>query len=384
MKGTKYLALMLGLALLIGAGVAQAADFRLGAANNGNIIVKQDEQVKNLYTAGNIVSVDANIEKNLHVAGNIVTIDGEVGHSIYSVVAGTLIINGSVGGSVHGAGSGVIISNDVDEDVIIGGGHIFVSDQAVIGGDLIIGGGTIDVLGSVDGDVYIGGGVVVIDGQIGGDVKINQADKIKISKNTVIHGNLEYNSKEKIEIEDGAVILGKTSLGVKKGIDRGAIATMIFGVISVAVLIKTIGLIIVGLLLWRLFKNFTEKTVKESLTNFWQSLGIGFAILVLIPVIAIIFLVTVVGLWLGFILGIIYILSLLLAGALAGIILGSLLGKAIKERKNYVVNWKTVVGGTIALMIIKLVPIIGWIVAFIFTLIALGALCRTFLKIYKS
>lgn len=371
---------ILALTFSFTAGNAQAADFRIANKNNSNINVEQSEIIKNLYTAGNVVSIDANVQKGLHAAGNIVTINGNVGGSVYSG-AGTLMINGDVGGSVHGGGSSVIINSKITDDLFVGGGNVVVSKSASIGGDMFIGGGTVDIQGPVFGNAYIGGGVININSEIRGNVKITSADKIRLGSNAKIVGNLEYNSKNQIEIAEGAVVLGETTILAKKGVgdakpDKGTIFAIIFGIISLAVLIKIGGLIAVGLVLVYLFRNLTGKVVKESLDSFWKSLGIGFLSLIVIPIVTIILLITLVGIWLGIIVGVLYVLSILLAVSFASITFGNWVMRVIKKNKDYPINWKVVVLGVIVLGIVGLIPVVGKLAFFIFMLISLGSIYR--------
>ena len=133
-----------------------------------------------------------------------------------------------------------------------------------------------------------------------------------------------------------------------------------------------------------LFRSVTQRVVRESLSSFWKSLGIGLIALIIVPIIAIILLVTLVGVWLGFITGLLYIVSILLAISFASINFGSWLGKLITKSSNYSVSWKVVVGGVIALALVKLIPVIGTLFCLIFTLISFGAIYRTFYKTLRS
>ncbi len=384
-KKLLYFSSLLAFVLLFATSNAYAADLRIPDKNNGNVNIGQNERIKNLYTAGNIISVDANIQKGLHAAGNIVTINGNVGSTVYSA-AGTLFVNGNVGGSVHGVGGSIIINNSVANDVFVGGGHLLISKSASVGNDLFIGGGTIDIQGPVYGNAYIGGGVITINSEVKGNVKITSADKIKLGSNAKIGGNLEYNSKNEIEIEEGASILGETTIINKKGktdSSKETVFAILFAIISVGILIKILGLIIVGLILLYVFRNLTENTVKEGLNNFWKSLATGLVLLFIIPIIMILLFITVIGIWPGIIVGVLYILSIFLAISLSGITFGSWAISVIRKNKDYPINWKIVVVGVLALTIITFIPIIGGIVCFIFVLINFGAIYRLIHRLRK-
>ncbi|MBU1558066.1 polymer-forming cytoskeletal protein, partial [Patescibacteria group bacterium] len=366
-------------------GSAQAADFRIADKEGGNINVGQEEEITSLYAAGNIVSIEADTEKGLHVAGNIVNINGAVGHSVYSG-AGTLIVRGDIGGSIHGGAGNIVIESNVEGDVILGGGNISIADKASIGGDLVVGGGVVDIQGSVGGNIYLSGGVLTINGEVGGDVKIDQVDELKIGSNAVINGNLEYYSVEEIEIEEGAVILGETILneaGINKDIDKGALAGIIFAFISLTLLIKLVGVTLTSLIIFFIFKRFTKNVVTENLSSFWKNLGLGFALLILIPIASIMIIATIVGIWLGLIILMIYLVSLMLATVFASITFGSWLSSLITKEEKHSITWKTIIGGVIALMAVDFIPVIGGVIVFVFILSSFGAIYKVAFKLHR-
>jgi len=311
-----------------------------------------------------------------------------LGGTVYSG-AGTLIINGEIEGSVHGGGGSVVVNSKIEGDLFVGGGSVVISKSASVGDELFVGGGTVDIQGPVFGDAYMVGGTIVINSEIQGNVKIRSANKIKLGSNARITGNLEYNSEEEIEIEEGAVVLGETTIVTKKGFggddpSKGLILAIIFGIISLAILVKIMGLIVVGLVLIRWFKDITQKVIKESLTDFWKNLGIGLLALIVIPIVTIILLATIIGIWLGIIVGVLYVLSILLAGTLASITFGSWAIAVIRKNKDYSISWKVVVGGVVALALIKLIPVLGVLVSLVFMLISLGAIYRLAYRAKKS
>ncbi|AKM84408.1 TPA: hypothetical protein DCZ46_03595 [Candidatus Campbellbacteria bacterium] len=393
MKLQKILSLALALAFVFAfaflsvAGTISAADLRIGAKNNGSVNVGAEEQIKNLYIAGNIVTIDANIEKGIHSAGNVININGNVGQSVYSA-GGTIMINGNVNGSVHTAGGSVVVGGDIVDDLFIAGGNLMISKEASVGGDLIVGGGTVDIQSPVAGNVYLGGGMITINSEIKGNVKVGQADELVLGSNAVINGNLEYYSKKPIQLMEGAVVKGQTIIseskfGREKEINKGVFVGAVFAFLSIALFVKMIGLMIVAFVLVYMFKKFTETVTKESFNNFWKSLGIGFVVLVLTPIAFILLMITLFGLWLGALVLMAYLISLTLSASIAGIIFGTWLARLVMKKKDYSVDWKIVVGGTILLSIIGLIPLFGWIAMFVLVLLGLGAFWRIIYSSYK-
>ena len=378
MKAKKgiFIAITFMLIAMFSSSAAIAADFRAPDKENGNVTVNKDEKVGNLYTGGATITINSDVEKSLHVGGGSVFINGNVGQNIYAG-GGTLILRGSVADSAHIGGGNIIIEGNIAGDLLAGGGNITISPSASIGGDLIVGGGNVVVEGPVLGNVSIGAGQATINSKIGGSVT-GTVEGLSLGAEAEIGRDLNYKSLKEAQMANGATILGKTTFEqIEKREASGDTSTaFITSIITVALFIKLLIVIATGLVLVYLLKKVTDPTLRESLTKFWPSLGIGFAALVVTPIIAIILAVTVAGIGLAGILGAVYVLFLIIAKFLAPIVFGSWLIKIVKKKTSYQIRWHEVVIGAIAFTIIGMIPFIGWIVVFVFMLISLGGLTR--------
>lgn len=368
-----YLLLAIFSIISLSAFGAYAADFRF-VEKGGNVSVSQDEQVKNLYTAGNMISIDADIEKSLYVAGNVITINSNVENNIFAA-GNTVVIKGSAGDSVHIGAGNVIIDVKIEEDLIIGGGNITISKDSLIKGDLIIGGGTIDFQGLVNGDVRLGGGQATINGKVNGQIDA-KVDELIFGDNAEIAGKVVYSSPKEATISEEANLAGGiefNEIEIRK-VDKSKVWSFILVIFSLGFLIKILSAIAVGLVLIYMFRDRIEKLIKQGFSHFWANFGKGFAALILTPIACVILLVTVVGAWLAGLLGMIYAFGLILSFSLAGIIFGSWLIKVLKKKSEYPINWQAVVLGVIILQLIVLIPFVGWIVKLVFVLVGLGSI----------
>ena len=365
--------------------VALAADFRVPETENGNITINKDENVKNLYTAGATVTVNSDVAKSLHAAGGTVFINGKIGQSVYAA-GGTVMLRGNVDGSAHLAGGNITIEGKVADDLIIGGGNIVISSSASIGGDLIIGGGNVTIEGPVGGNIIMGAGEATINSKVAGSVK-GEFENLTLGSQAEIGKNLDYKSSKAAILNEGAKVLGETIFGqVSKNTwnAKKPGAGAIFGLLTLAFLIKLLTKIAAGLVLVYLLKKVTGPVLKEGLTNFWSSLGIGFAGFFLTPILTVILAITVVGLGVAGIVGISFGLFLVLAKTLAYVVFGSWLIKLVKKEKNFQLRWQEVVIGTIVLSVIGLIPFLGWAVVLVFMLVSLGALLQLLNKTLLS
>jgi len=373
----KLIVLFLGVAtLFLGVSGVMAAEFKVADEEGESIVVAKGEKARNLYTGGNVVLIDGDIEKDLYAGGNTVTVNGNIEDDLFSG-GSTIVVRGNVGGSVHAGGGNILIEGDVAEDLFLGGGNITLSERASVGGDLVVGAGTVKIEGPVSGNAYIGGGQVTLNGKIGGTVKV-EADNLNIGKDAEIAKGLAYTSSEEAKVDKEAKVLGgvnfeKKEISKKK---KAKSAKAFFGILSVGFLVKVLITIATGLVLVYLFGFFTKKVVRNSLAKFWPNVGIGFVVLILMPILAILLLVTVLGACLAVLVGVAYLILILLSSAIASISLGSWLMKFLKKQSKYSVDWQVVVLGGIVLSIVKVIPVVGWIVAFIFFLISLGAISQ--------
>lgn len=368
-----YSILVVACVLALSASSVMAAEFAFPEKGGGSITINEEKE--NLYTAGNVVSINSYIWKGLYAAGSVVNLNADV-EGRATLAGGTIIARSNVGGSMHVAGGNISIEGAIVNDLFIGGGDVVLTESSSVGGDLIVGAGTLTINGPVTGNILLAGGKVIVNSRVGGNANI-KTKEIELGDNAVIVGSLEYTSPEKIEIDGGKVLGGvvfNQSKASKMSIFKNP--KLIFSLLIVGLIIKFLSAIAVGLVFVYLLKKFTKGIVKESLRKFWVNLGLGLAVLVLVPVISIILAISVLGLWLAGLIMVLYLLLLLLASVFASIILGTWLIKTVGKKKDYTVDWKAVVIGIIALKLIIFIPLVGWLIKLVLLLIALGVLIQ--------
>lgn len=372
-----FLNILVVLCLCVLIPAAGAAEFRI-AKQEGNIVVAKDDNPRNLYSAGNMISVDGNVTKDMIAAGNILNVNGDIGDDLW-MAGGTVVVQGNIGGSLRLAGGNIMINGIVKEDILVAGGNVTISNLAKIGGDIYVAGGVINIDALVDGDINIVGGRAMINNKVGGDVYAKMDDVLELGSGAVIDGNLTYKAPKDLIMKEGAQINGEAEFSriASKKWAKKDFGKILIGFLTIKFLIKILSLVVTGLVLVHIFSKTTSRVVKKSLKNFWPSLGIGFAALVLTPVVCIILLVTVIGAKLAMILGVIYALVIMLSVFLGSIALGSLLMKLITKKDKYIVDWQAVVVGAVVFAVLRLIPIIGWLTYLVFALIALGVLYKT-------
>jgi hypothetical protein len=322
------------------------------------------------------LSSTQNVEGNLYVAAGTSTLGGNVLGDVVSV-GGTVSLAGSVGGDALIIGGTLQVLGPVGGDVRAAGGTISINDR--IGGEVIIAGGMIHLLPSaiVQGDLLIAGGQVVIDGTVQGNVRMVGG---QLTINGTVNGNVSARADKPIIKGDSAIVRGVTtftqnnkSIHVNANMPRGILWAVI-GVITGMKLLAMLGLGILLMLVWRreALEIFTE--VKGA---FLQSVGRGIVYGILVPIAAILLLVSIIGSLGGIVLLLGYAIAMILAMALAGMFVGAWISKVVRKQAAIRLTWLSALGGIVLLSIVSLIPIIGWIVVKIVELAIFGVVTHS-------
>lgn len=124
-----------------------------------------------LFIVGEFITIDGDVEGDLFAFGQSVTVNGAVNGSLFTG-AQTVVINGDVAGSVYSGSSSTVLGDTakVGRNMYFGGFSLEVAEGAEITRDLAIGAYQAILNGSIGDDVLAGAGALEISGSIGGDV----------------------------------------------------------------------------------------------------------------------------------------------------------------------------------------------------------------------
>jgi hypothetical protein len=138
-----------------------------------------------------------------------------------------------------------------------------------------------------------------------------------------------------------------------------------------------------------LLRPWSQALIARPMRSFWWHTLWGFISLIIIPVVAIILLVTVVGIPLGLLVLFSYFILLILSYLTAPVIMGSLLyswwkGDRKASTRTTIVNWKSILLGVIVFTLLSYIPVIGWLINGILMLTALGTFVRSGTERYQA
>ncbi len=370
-----------------------------------------------ILTGQNItVSEGAEITGNLFIGGQIVKVAGKVSGSLF---------NGSMSLELADTAS-------VTRNLYFGGYSLKTEPKSSVGMDLAIGGYQAILGGDVERDVKAGLGAMQLDGTVGRDLEVSveapgkdqpspmmfmgQPDVpqainpgLVIAKSAVIGRNLSYTStvdqSSAIQSQPAGTTVYKTPAPTeddKKEIDRNTPKAKMDEFFKVGIgktIVNTarnfITLFLAGALALWLVPGFVKKlvdTIKSKpvpsagygfVTYFLGWVAIGIGIMVVIALAIILGLISLGGLggitfWSGTVLMLAFITGFVfMIGIGSQVVVSYLVGLWVLDKVFHVAEPNKFVAlliGVIIFVILRAIPILGWLIAAVITIFGLGAL----------
>jgi hypothetical protein len=149
---------------------------------------------------------------------------------------------------------------------------------------------------------------------------------------------------------------------------------------------KLLALFVTATVLVMLFPRFSTSAARGIRKAPWVALGLGLAVLTSGPLLVILLMITLIGIWLGLIVLAAY-LVLLLLGYLTGVLFLADAGLArVRRAEEPGAGWRlTAIAVTLLVLgLLRLIPLLGGLIGFLLLLFGLGALTRAFWRRYSN
>jgi cytoskeletal protein CcmA (bactofilin family) len=235
-------------------------------------------------------------------------------------------------------------------------------DRGETADDVFVIHGPVSVAGRVRGDLVVVDGNLRISGAVDGDV-VTIADRATLAPGARVGGDLMYADKRPV-VADGATVGGAIS---RVDIDEIADPVGFLGAVAVWIAV-TVSALLLGLLLLWLAPRALDAAYAAASTSLGPTIGWGLLLFFGLPIIAVIALVTLVGIPLG-----VGLLLALLPLYAIGYTTGAwLLGRRLVRPPTARVL--AFFAGLAILRVLAIIPILGGIVGFAATVVGLGAL----------
>jgi cytoskeletal protein CcmA (bactofilin family) len=237
-------------------------------------------------------------------------------------------------------------------------GPVVVAEQERLG-SLVVFEGPTRVNGTVTGDVVALGGDVDVAGQVGGDV-VALSGAVDLEPTARVGGDVR--AAQGATAADGAMVSG-TIRALEA--ERAGPLVGILGWLG-SWLMMTIAVALLALLLYWLVPQRTKDAAYETArAEPWSSLGVGAVVSFGLPFLAVLAMITVIGIPIG----IATLFASVLLAFIGFVICGFMIGRLIAERSARAAGWGDIAKlfvGLAILCALALVPVIGaavWIVA---------------------
>ena len=256
-----------------------------------------------------------------------------------------------------GAGS----ASAATDHVVITGGVVVPAGQ--IAGDVVVLDGTVTIAGHVTGDVVSVAGPVRVTGRVDGDL-IAVSDRALLGSTARVGGDLHYGDESPV-LARGASVGGKISNEDWTDSANG------WGWVSALAwwLAVSVSTLIVGVLLVWLVPGALYAAERAARERLGPTVGWGVVIAIGVPVLAILALVTLVGIPFGVALLLAAIPVLVVAYATAAWIVGR---RVLRDRSTS--PWAALFAGWGIVRVLALIPVLGALVGLAATVVGLGAL----------
>lgn len=305
--------------------------------------------------------------------GTVVVEANETVADDLTAFAGSVVIRGTVEGDVSAFAGNVFVDGEVDGDLDAFAGNVRIN--GTVTGNVSAAGGNVLLAesGRVGGQLDAAGGSAVIQGEVGDDARI-AAGSITVGPRASIGGDLEYDGT--LDLADGASVSGQVRQS--DDLDVGITNPMVPGWIGWAY-----GLVVnllLGAVLLVVFPRFSEDLAARAVDDPLRSGGIGLLLFVGVPILLVLFAITLVGIPLALLGALVYALALWL-----GLVYGSFsVGAWLVALADAGSRWLALVVGVLAVSLVARIPAVGGVFRFAVLLFGLGALALAVLRRYRS
>ena len=358
--------------------------FTLTYANeiyNGMDMVITEEQLME----GDYIRASNRIINKGKITGDFIVAANEINHQ--GIIEGDLIaaaseigLLGIVNGDIRVIAANILIEGEVSKNASMVGSRIVQYKDSIIDGSIHAFSSNLDIRGYIGGDISGANQNTIISGTVKGNIYV-YTESIKLLPDAIIEGNLTYVSEAPQNINPQQV-RGKIEHRYPTVSSRRDFANQIQSAIKKASIFSKIifmlSYLIAGILLIWAFKRPYERASDVIQERPWYSIGLGVSILICVPIVAVILLITIIGIPFSLIGMALYGILLYTAKIPLGIWLGS---KILRGEKRLTI-WFII--GTLILEAVSLIPYAGWLISFGTLSIGIGATIIMIKRYYKN
>lgn len=323
-------------------GVASAQRFA-STVGEGEIVDSS------LYSVGQNVDINGTINGDVYCAGQTVNINATVNGDVLCT-GQTVTIKGQINGSIRVAGQTVSVDAQVDRSLTVAAQTFSLDNEATIASDATLTGNTINLKGNIGRDAVISAANVSLKGDIGRNVE-TAVDKLSIEPGAVVGGNLNYTSNNEAYFPNGITISGE----VQRHTPEKADGTILWGLSTGLYIYTLAAFLLIGLIVVLFFPNAVSRVSQVARKHFGKALLTGFLAGIIVPIATFALAVTFVGMPLALMIVVAWMLFTVLTIPMAAYFYAKLMFRKLKNAVAVMII------GTLILVTLLFVPIVGWI-----------------------
>lgn len=361
------------------------------SAQDGQRTVRPPLQIaigNDSYIAGEAVNLTETVNGNVNAAGGKVNVSAAIGGDLQAA-GGEVTVSGGIRDNARIAGGNVSVGGRVNGTLTVIGGQVHIEKTAVIGGGLLVTGGTVVIDGTVNGALKAYGGEIMMNGKAngiteirGGTVTVNglvasnatvAGESLTVGETASFGGNLDYWSGQGQRDFSGRVKGTATFRDdlrhESKQPGRGAAAEALAGITLFSLFSAAF---VIGLMMFFTHTYFSE-AAKILQKKPWISLLTGFLFIILTPILALVLMLTFIGIPLAIAVVLMYAVSLYFSTALTSVVFARWIEHYNKKKWRPVTLFFLSLGVFIVLKLLWLVPLLGWLAAMVAVMMGLGS-----------
>lgn len=360
-------ALAFGLLSGLTTASAQTDDiWRMGARIN---VTASDHA--NVSAIGAIISIRGSVREDINAAGAELDVNARAANMN---LAGAIVsFGGEATENANVAGARLSIQATVGNELNAAGARVLIGPQTQIRGSSQIAGADVVFSGTSEGPVSIYGDTVQITGQIAGDVLV-RARNVTVGRTAVIDGAITFETLSEPVIEEGATLRGRQTVTLPQ--PRKIEGEHVIAALGFVVLFGVGAGLVLGILLLLMGRPFVERAIDTIRAQPGWTMLVGLGVLILVPIAALLIMVTVVGVPVGLLTLLAFPLAMMTAGVLSAFALSDWLLNREGDPKSIGGRILLLVAGLLILALLGVVPILGFFVSLAALLAGLGALWR--------
>ena len=328
------------------------------------------------FGAGGMLNLTEPVAGDALLTGGHVSVASEVKGDLI-VAGGEVSVGGNLGDDLYAAGGNVKLDAIVAGNARIAGGDVAVGPATLVAGGLSLAGANIEFDGDAQDYLQASGARVRINGNVRGDATVH-AEELEIGPDTRIGGRLIVHSSTRPLVPETAFVGGGLEFHPESpdrrfARQKEAVRTVAQGVGTV---LWFMGVFIAGALFLFVFPQFSSRAAQFIGAEPLKSIGVGFVVLVCVPVIGVLLLITVIGIPLALLLVPSYVLLLFLGWVTTALFLGDK-GLALARGGQPSGNGWRLLALFLALLVLALlgrVPLVGHWLTFAALVAGIGAL----------